>query len=149
MNNINSYIIINKKTNFITKIFIYISLSILISLTIVLNFNYKKYYYTKSNVTKINSNYNLVLYLSPEKLKIIKNNDSVFIDNKKYNYKINSISNEYIISNDFNNYIEVILDINLKEKDKINNNILEIKFLESNKKLFYYLKEYLKEGVKR
>lgn len=149
MNDINTYIILNRKINLTIKLFIIISFVIFISLVFVLNIKYKKYFQTSGQVIYIDNSYHLVIFLSPDKLNVIKNNDSIIIDNFGYNYKINSISNDYIISEDFNNYLEVKLDINLKEKDKINNNILEVKFLESNKKLFYYLKEYLKEGVKK
>lgn len=149
MNNINSYIILNRQTRFIVKLFVSISLIMFASLILVLNMKYEKYYQTLGQVINNDNNYKLIINLSPYKLNIIKNNDSVIIDKFKYNYKINSISKDYIISGDLNNYIQITLDVNLNEKDKINNNILEVKFLESNKKLFYYLKEYLKEGVKK
>jgi len=149
MNNINSYIIINKQNGFIIKLFIFISIVLFISLLFVLNLKYTKYYQTKAYVINKNNEYKLIIYLSPNKLNLIKDNDNIVIENIKYKYKINSISKDYILINNLDNYKEVILNIELKEKDKINNNILEVKFLESKKKIIYYLKEYIKEGVKK
>ena len=147
MNNISSYIIINRQTKHLIKFYIYISLIVFVSLILILNIKYKKYFQTKAIVINDNVNYNLNIYLSPNKINIIKSNNSIIIEDKEYNYKIKSISKDYILSNDFNNYIEIILEVNLKEEDKINNNILEVKLIENDQKLFYYLKDYLKEGV--
>lgn len=147
MNNISSYIIINRQTKHLIKFYIYISLIVFVSLILILNIKYKKYFQTKAIVINDNVNYNLNIYLSPNKINIIKSNNSIIIEDKEYNYKIKSISKDYILSNDFNNYIEIILEVNLNEKDKINNNILEVKLIENDQKLFYYLKDYLKEGV--
>jgi len=147
MTDINSYIIINRKTNFITNLFIMISIIIFISFIIIGGLKYKKYYQTFGQVIRDKNNYQLILYLSPYQLNIIKNNNKLTIDNLEYAYCINYISDEYIISNDNKNYLKIILDIDLKSKDKIVNNILKIKVLESNKKIFYYLKDYLKKEV--
>ena len=147
MNNISSYIIINRQTKHLIKFYIYISLIVFVSLILILNIKYKKYFQTKAIVINDNVNYNLNIYLSPNKINIIKSNNSIIIEDKEYNYKIKSISKDYILSNDFNNYIEIILEVNLNKKDKINNNILEVKLIENDQKLFYYLKDYLKEGV--
>jgi len=147
MNNINSYIILNRKTKFITNIFILISIIIIIALLLITQLKYKKYYQTNGQVIKENNIYQLSLYLDPYKLKIFKNNNKIIINEKEYIYNIKSISDEYIISNDLKNYVKVILDINLNKEDKIVNNILNLKILESNKKIIYYLKDYFKKGV--
>lgn len=146
MSDINSYIILNKKTKFIINFFIYISILVFLSLIVVSNFKYKKYYQTIGQVIKNENAYQLSLYLCPYQLNIIKNNNKLTIDNLEYTYNINHIADEYIIFNDYNKYLKVILDIDLKEKDKIINNTLQVKILESNKKIFYYVKEYLKKG---
>jgi len=143
MNNIKSYIVMNKKTSSITNLFIIISIVIIMSLVIISNCKYKKYFHTIGQVVKEENNYQLSLYLYPYQLKIIKNNNKLTIDNKEYNYNISYIKNEYIYINN-NSYLKVVLNINLDNKDKIINNNLEIKILESNKKIFCYIKEYLK-----
>lgn len=145
MNDINSYIIVNKKTNLITELFIKISILTLASLIVICGFKYKKYYQTAGQVIREKNNYQLAIYLYPYQLNIIKNNNVLIIENLEYKYSIDYIADEYIISSNSENYLKVILNINLKEKDKIVNNILQIKVLESNKKVFYYLKDYLKK----
>lgn len=142
MNNIKSHIILNKKTNNIINMFILISLMIIITLITITQFKYIKYYEIKGMVVKNNEEYKLQLYIDPNKLNVVKNNKKIIIEEKEYEYKINSIDNEHTI----NNYLKVTIDIKLLEKDKINNNILQTKIQESNKKLFYYIKNYLLKG---
>lgn len=147
MNNIKSYIILNKKTNLITKSFLLISLIIVITILIIFQIKYIKYYQTIGQVIEENNVYQLNLYLDPYKLKILKNNNKLIIDNEEYFYSIKYIDNKYLISDNLDNYINVILNVNLKKKDRIVNNILKVKIQESNKKIIYYLKDYLKKGV--
>lgn len=147
MNNIKSYIILNKNSNLITKLFIFISLLIVIAILTIFQIKYSKYYQTVGQVIEENNTYQLSLYLDPYKLKILKNNNKIIIDKEEYFYDIKYIDNKYLISDNLDNYINVILDVNLKKKDRIVNNILDVKILESNKKIICYLKDYLKKGV--
>ena len=143
MNNVNSYIILNKSTNKLIKLFIINSLFIVLLLVLTLNIKYKKYYYLYGQV---DNNYRLILYCDIKYLEVIKKNNKVVINNNTYNYKILSIDTKYTILNNTNNYIQVVIDINLNSEDKITNNILKLKVLVSNKKLFYYLIDYIKKG---
>ena len=143
MNNVNSYIILNKNTNKIIKLFIITSLFIVLLLVLTLNIKYKKYYYLYGQV---DNNYRLILYCDIKYLEVIKKNNKVVINNNTYNYKILSIDTNYTILNNANNYIQLVIDINLNSEDKITNNILKLKVLVSNKKLFYYLIDYIKKG---
>ena len=143
MNNVNSYIILNKSTNKLIKLFIITSLFIVLLLVLTLNIKYKKYYYLYGQV---DNNYRLILYYDIKYLEVIKKNNKVVINNNTYNYKILSIDTNYTILNNTNNYIQVVIDINLNSEDKITNNILKLKVLVSNKKLFYYLIDYIKKG---
>lgn len=143
MNNVNSYIILNKSTNKIIKLFIITSLFIVLLLVLTLNIKYKKYYYLYGQV---DNNYRLILYCDIKYLEVIKKNNKVVINNNTYNYKILSIDTNYTILNNTNNYIQLVIDINLNSEDKITNNILKLKVLVSNKKLFYYLIDYIKKG---
>ena len=143
MNNVNSYIILNKSTNKLIKLFIITSLFIILLLVLTLNIKYKKYYYLYGQV---DNNYRLILYCDIKYLEVIKKNNKVVINNNTYNYKILSIDTNYTILNNTNNYIQVVIDINLNREDKITNNILKLKVLVSNKKLFYYLIDYIKKG---
>ena len=143
MNNVNSYIILNKSTNKLIKLFIITSLFIILLLVLTLNIKYKKYYYLYGQV---DNNYRLILYCDIKYLEVIKKNNKVVINNNNYNYKILSIDTNYTILNNTNNYIQLVIDINLNSEDKITNNILKLKVLVSNKKLFYYLIDYIKKG---
>ncbi len=143
MNNVNSYIILNKSTNKLIKLFIITSLFIILLLVLTLNIKYKKYYYLYGQV---DNNYRLILYCDIKYLEVLKKNNKVVINNNIYNYKILSIDTNYTILNNTNNYIQLVIDINLNSEDKITNNILKLKVLVSNKKLFYYLIDYIKKG---
>lgn len=143
MNNVNSYIILNKNTNKIIKLFSITSLFIVLLLVLTLNIKYKKYYYLYGQV---DNNYRLILYCDIKYLEVIKKNNKVVVNNNTYNYKILSIDTNYTILNNINNYIQLVIDINLNSEDKITNNILKLKVLVSNKKLFYYLIDYIKKG---
>ena len=143
MNNVNSYIILNKSTNKLIKLFIITSLFIILLLVLTLNIKYKKYYYLYGQV---DNNYKLILYCDIKYLEVLKKNNKIVINNNTYNYKILSIDTNYTILNNTNNYIQVVIDINLNSEDKITNNILKLKVLVSNKKLFYYLIDYIKKG---
>lgn len=143
MNNVNSYIILNKNTNKLIKLFIITSLFIVLLLVLTLNIKYKKYYYLYGQV---DNNYRLILYCDIKYLEVIKKSNKVVINNNTYNYKILSIDTNYTILNNTNNYIQLVIDINLNSEDKITNNILKLKVLVSNKKLFYYLIDYIKKG---
>lgn len=143
MNNVNSYIILNKSTNKLIKLFIITSLFIILLLVLTLNIKYKKYYYLYGQV---DNNYRLILYCDIKYLEVLKKNNKVVINNNTYNYKILSIDTNYTILNNTNNYIQLVIDINLNSEDKITNNILKLKVLVSNKKLFYYLIDYIKKG---
>lgn len=146
MNNIKSYILLNKRTCFIINLFIIISIIIFITFIVLGQFKYKKYFQIIGQVVEKEKRYQLSLYLNPYQLNIIKNNNELFIDNLKYSYSIDYIADGYIISDSCYNCLNVVLDINLKNKDRIVNNLLEVKLLESNEKLFYYLKNYFKKG---
>ena len=133
MNNVNSYIILNKSTNKLIKLFIITSLFIVLLLVLTLNIKYKKYYYLYGQV---DNNYRLILYCDIKYLEVLKKNNKVVINNNTYNYKILSIDTNYTILNNTNNYIQLVIDINLNSEDNITNNILKLKVLVSNKKLF-------------
>lgn len=136
------YIILNKKINFIIKLFISISITIFVTFIILSQINYTKYSKINGYVLENDNKYQLSLYLSPYELKIINNTNKLIIDKKEYEYKIDYVAKDYIILNN-KNYINVVLDINLDEKDKIVNNIINLKIKEANKKLFYYIKDYV------
>lgn len=149
MNDIYGYIIINRKTKLVTNVFVFVSILIIASLIIVSQFKYVKYYRTYGQVINDSNKYQLALYLNPYYLNVIKSNNNLKIDNINYEYKISYIGSEYVISNNCNNCLMVVLDIDLKNEDKIINNMLNIEVLESDKKLFCYVKYYFLKGVNK
>ena len=70
-------------------------------------------------------------------------NYNIILDNKTYEFEIESISEDYYII-DGSNYYEIIITMNLNDTYKINNNILNLKF-EKEKTTIYKL---IKEGIK-
>lgn len=85
---------------------------------------------------------NIVLELSPDKINKIK--DRLYIDNKKYNFEIKE--KDYIII-DNKNYYEIVLNINLEDKYKIDNNILEIYIELEKTTLLKEIFDFLKKGL--
>ncbi len=123
---IDSYIILNRKINKTTLLFVIITIIFILSLIIISQFKYKKYYFTIGQVIKENNEYRLVLYLDPYKLNVIKNNQELYIEDIAYNYKIISIENDYSLLNNLQVSLKVYLKIDLIEKDKIENITIKI-----------------------
>lgn len=117
--------IINKKDNNIIKVWLMI---ILLLLTMILNislfYEYKIFKTYQATVINQNNNYYLNLYLTDEQL-IKFNNKSIYIDKKLVNKKIISISSDYILT-ELGKFRLVTLETEIKETDKIVNNIIEI-----------------------
>ena len=63
-----------------------------------------------------------------------------YFDKKTYKYSIKSISEEYFSDNN-ETYQEVVLNINLDNKYKYNNLVLNLKLLKEDKMVIEYLKE--------
>ena len=145
MNSIEGYIIINKNCNQFIKFFIAISTLIIAIFLLLLNLKFKKYYYNYGQVIITDNKYYLLVNTNTYELDIIKNNNILYIDNTAYNYSIYLI-NDYTTVYDNASYKTILLDIDLSSKDKIENNTIKIKVLKSNKKLFYYIIDYIKKG---
>ena len=82
-------------------------------------------------------------YLCPYGIiKYIINNNTLSINNKIYNYNIINVDNNLYVTQENINYLLVYLSYN--EIPKINNLVLEVKILKENKKIIYYILDYLK-----
>ena len=86
----------------------------------------------------------LVCSVKYDELKYVINNDELYIDNEKYNYKVYSIDDEVVKMNS-SYYRNINLEINLKDKN-IDNNILQIMIKIYHKNLFNYLKDVIIDG---
>lgn len=73
-------------------------------------------------------------------------NKKLIIDNKEEKYSITNISDDYYIDNNIT-YREVKIDTTINEKDIINNNIIELKFIVDQTTLYQQLKERIKKGM--
>ena len=145
MNSIEGYIIINKNCNKFIKFFIAISALIIAIFLLLLSLKFKKYYYNYGQVVIVDNNYYLLVSVASDELDIIKNNNILYIDNTSYNYDVYLIY-DYTTVYDSTSYKSVLLDVVLSSKEKIENNTIKIKFLKSDKKLFYYIIDYIKKG---
>lgn len=124
MVDINDYKMIYRlKIKGITKKWIFVLLIITIGLIIInKSFKYEKYY---SSQSEIKDNY-LVIYVNTKEIKQITKNYELKIENKKFAYKIKSISKENIYLNG-NYYKEIKLEIKkhkLQENDVVNIKII-------------------------
>lgn len=105
-----------------------------------------------SNTVKINDYYQingivkdqyLSVLVSIDELKTVTENDNLYIDDIKYNYTIERIGEEIIQdSNVF--YKELFLDVDLKNKNFVDNNVIKIKFIAKEKTIFKYIFDLIK-----
>lgn len=134
MVDINDYKMIYRlKIKGITKKWIFVLLIITIGLIIInKSFKYEKYY---SSQSEIKDNY-LVIYVNIEEIKQITKNYELKIENKKFAYKIKSISKENIYLNG-NYYKEIKLSI---EKHKLQeNDVVNIKIITDEYSIIEYI----------
>ena len=113
-----------------------ILLSFIIAVLIIINhcFKFNSYYQVKG-IVKDNL---LSVYILVDDLKNITGNNTVYIENDKYKYKVASMKEE-IISNNALFYKEVLLHIDLKDKNFIDNNIIKVKFIVKEMTIFDFI----------
>ena len=138
---IDSYIILNRKTNIIIKIFI---LNIIIIAVLFIwginKFEYKSFFHIHSKIINFNSYFVLELLIPVKEVNQIKEQNRLFIGNNEYYYNIEYIDNNIIYQNN-TNYQTIYLEVeNLDKKYLINNYHIDIKIPKEHKKLIEYLK---------
>ena len=94
----------------------------------------------KGTVIEEDDSYYLKCYIPISETKYITLNDTLTTDKKTYKYSIKSISEEYF-SDKNDTYQEVVLNINLDNKYRYNNLVLNLKLLKEDKMVIEYLKE--------
>lgn len=129
-----SAIILEKKTpkKIISWITILIILLILFVVFSIIPFNIYKPIIGKVNITN-NKTY-IILNTNDSDFPFYKNN-KLYIKNKEYNYKIVSIEDNL-----------VLIDINLENNLKIQNNIITVNILKDRTTIFKILKNKIKKG---
>ena len=84
-----------------------------------------------------------IIYVPKDKVNELSKSN-LLVDNSDYSFEIVSISEEYFIIDNKTCY-QVILDFDLKDEYKIENNIIDI-VLKNNKTTIY---QELKKGIKK
>ena len=110
---------------------------IIVFIYIIFTYKYQSYYVIKGKMI----NNKLELLVNINDIKYSKNSTNLSIDNKKYSYLLNTISNEIYVDENYNNYKYIYLKVN--NLTNIDNFVYEIKIPKENKILAKYLKEYL------
>ena len=110
---------------------------ILVFIYIIFTYKYQSYYVIKGKMI----NNKLEKLENINDIKYIKNSTNLSIDNKKYSYLLNTISNDIYVDENYNNYKYIYLKVN--NLTNIDNFVYEIKIPKENKILAKYLKEYL------
>ncbi len=137
--NIDNEIILQRKISSIVYVYIMIIIVITLSLIILIMMSsYRTYYFVKGIVIEEDQNYYVKAYIPLEDIKYLIKDTYVIIDNKKYNYKLSSIEEEYFTDN-LNTYQIIKFEIALEEKYQKNNLTIDLKFLKEDKKAIEYI----------
>lgn len=136
--NIDEYIILNKKNKIKSStIILFVIILLILLLSNVLE--YESFY----DISAIYNNSNVTLLVNLKDLDNILINDYLIIDNKKYKYYIKSIDEGLLIDNNLN-YKKINININLPKKYQINNLIINFRKRREKKKIIYYLKDLIR-----
>lgn len=140
MNNyIDNEIIMQRKISPIVYVYIMIIIVIFLSLIIFfILFHYKTYYRINGIVIEEESNFYIKTYVPLDDLKYITKNDSLFINNEEYKYKIISIDDEYFTDN-ITTYQVLKIEVEFPKKYKFNNLNLKLKLIKDNKRIIDYI----------
>ena len=139
---IDSYLIENRKTTPIIKLFLF-NICLIIGFLIwgINTYPYKSFFHIHSKITNFNSYYVLEVLIPVKEVNQIINQNYLFIESKIYYYKLISKENNIIYKNN-QNYQKIYLEIyNLDEKYLINNYQLEITIPKETKTIIKYLIE--------
>lgn len=126
-----------KKYPYIYNSFLIVLLMLIVMFMMFCLYDYKSYYYIKGK----SLNDSLEIIILDEDMSIIKNDGFLYINDKKYKYKIKSISDNVVFDEFYNRYVYVYLDVfGLTYFD---NYVYELKFEKERKKIIKYFKEVL------
>ena len=136
--NIDEYIILNKMNKMKSStIILFVIILLFLLLSNILE--YESFY----DISAINNNSKVTLFVNLKDLDNILINDYLIIDNKKYKYYIKSIDEGLLIDNNLN-YKKITININLPKKYQINNLIINFRKRREKKKIIYYLKDLIR-----
>lgn len=114
---------------------------------IIFSLNYKMSIYNiyEARVIENGGDY-YVQVLVPMDEKTILDTNKILADDKKYEYEIMSIEDDYVYDGN-KVYMLVNISMSLDKKDKINNNYLKLKQLRKKELLFKLVLNELKKGM--
>ena len=142
MNKISEY----KSINLITynKIYTFVTMLILIIIFIlILSFNTKFDSIFSTKATFIKESETLKIIVNEEDLAKITDNNRLIIKFKKYEYKVKKIDKKILDSIPIQQYNEILLDLKLEDKYKIENNSLDIKITYDKRTGFEIIKDFI------
>ena len=138
-----SSIVIEARTSKVISVFIY-SLVIALILFLIVAIKYKFYLYEHylGYVIKRDDNYYVSLYVEDNKIPGFKD-IIIIVDNEEVDYKILEISKEYYFL-DNKKYHVIVLEMKIKEEQKIENNVINLKFKLEETNLINQIKKGMK-----
>lgn len=110
---------------------------LLIIIYIIFTYKYQTYYITYGKIV----DNKLEVLIPIEDVQYLKNNSQIELNNKQYNYIIDSISSELIIDTSYKNYQVFYLSIN--DLTSVNNYAYQVKIPKENEIIAKYLKKYI------
>lgn len=143
----NNYeIVLNKHHN---KIYIYVIIMLfwlLLILGMSAFYSYHPYLNVNSQVLLKNENTYLKAYIKEEDASKI-NDRKIFINGQSYRYKSISIGDEFVLDEKYQKYYEVLFEIELDTKYKINNNIINLNIQLPKTTIFKRIINKIKKGL--
>lgn len=137
---------INRKTpKYIIIWLILLSIFCIAFILISIFYNFNKYEKYLGIVTKEGNDYYVKVYVKNDEIVITKT-DTVKIDNETVKYQIVFISNQLVINTNNETCKEMIIKCQLKNNQKIENNILSLNFMLRKTTLFKNFLSYIKKG---
>jgi len=119
----------------------FIILLIIVTIIFSCNYNYINYYDSTGIVIENDNKYLFQISMPLDLVSKITANKTIEINEKLYNYKINKIDENLYHDGINTNYQNIYLEIDLKDKDKINNLLLNFKLKIGEEKLINYFKK--------
>ena len=137
---IDTFVILNRKPNFVIKVFIY-HLIFLTGMVIfgINTFSYQKYFLIHSQIFNLNSYYYLEVLVPVKEVNKVTTQNTLWIGSRKYYYKVYKLDQEVTYQNN-NNYIKVYLEVlHLDHEYQINGYRLDVKIWDKKIKLIELL----------
>ena len=142
LNSVN-YIINKKETKIIKLWLLMVTFILIVIVSISLFYEYKIFSTYQGIIKNINDNYYLTMYLTDDDL-IKFNQKKMYINKKQVSKKIIDIREDYEIT-ELGKFRLIILDTEIKNKDKINNNIIEVQIYERKTTIMKEIKKIVME----